>query len=57
MEWITFALQQEEERIQILIKEIFLAQSTSLEELEFQQATDCHICRDGFRDHCRLTGK
>ena len=57
MERITFALQQEEKRIQTLIKEIFLAKSTSPEELEFQQATECHICRDGFRDHCLLTGK
>ena len=53
------ALQQEEERIHTVVKEIILSPS---EEQEFQQATHYHICReelgvDRVRDHCYLTGK
>ena len=56
------ALQQEEERIHTLVKEIVPMQLTPSEEQEFQQATYCHICREELgvyrvRDHCHLTGK
>ena len=56
------ALQQEEERIHTLVKEIVPMQLTPSEEQEYQQATYCQICReelgvDRVRDHCHLTAK
>ncbi|XP_068711268.1 uncharacterized protein [Montipora foliosa] len=57
------ALQQEEERIHTLVKEIVPMQLTPSEEQEFQQATYGHVfCReelgvDRVQDHCHLTGK
>ena len=60
MDMFLEALQQEEERIHTLVKEILPMQLSPSEEQEFQQATHCHICReeldvDRIRDHCHLT--
>ena len=52
------ALQQEEERIHTLVKEIVPMQLGPSEE----QTSHCHICREELsvhraRDYCHLTGK
>lgn len=56
------SLQQQQERIKTLLKEIVPVEFTPCEKEQFQFTTHCHICReelgaDRVRDDCHLTGQ
>ena len=55
-------LLEEEKRIKTILKHVVPMQLSELEEVNFQNATHCHICEwelDNLRvrDHCHLTGR